>query len=334
MANLGQRFQSCRPSFLSAVTFFFSYDNTERHKTELSGRPKPAFCSVMSFKFNQLDSKSLSFDKNWPHLLRFFFSSTLIAFSIILLCACTHSLCRISTSMLLIHFSTSYPRSKRKVLGRKESEEDKSRTGCHPQSPPVTPTAMSPGSVSSLPRQTGSIQRNLRKSSTSSDTFKALLLKKGSRSETSFRMSATEMLRSTDPRFQRTRSESELDPPAASPSSPTAPHSPLTSPGRGKRATDEWNRYDAFSLSSPTSSSFSMSGLKYGRSRTPPSAASSKYNARSRILSSPMTVICEREGELAESEYGDTAESLSGPAAQTLPVLKDSNGTLSEESRS
>ncbi|XP_070705139.1 NHS-like protein 1 isoform X2 [Pempheris klunzingeri] len=221
-------------------------------------------------------------------------------------------------------------RSKRKVLGRKESEEDKSRSPSQTHSPPVTPTSM----VSSLPRQTSSIQRNLRKSSTSSDTFKALLLKKGSRTETSFRMSATEMLRSTDPRFQRARSDSELDPPAASPSSPTAPHSPLTSPGRGKRATDEWNRYEAFSLSSPTSSSFSMSGLKYGRSRTPPSAASSKYNARSRILSSPMTVICEREGEQAESEYGDTAESLSGPMAQTLPVLKDSNGTLSEESRS
>ncbi|XP_071335344.1 NHS-like protein 1 isoform X4 [Trachinotus anak] len=225
-------------------------------------------------------------------------------------------------------------RSKRKVLGRKESEEDKSRGGSHPQSPPVTPTGASPGSVSPLPRQTGSIQRNLRKSSTSSDTFKALLLKKGSRSETSFRMSAAEMLRSTDPRFHRTRSESALDPPAASPSSPTAPLSPCTSPGRGKRATEEWNRYEALALSSPTSSSFSMSGFKYGRSRTPPSAASSKYNARSRILSSPMTVICEREGELAESEYGDTAESLSGPMVQTLPVLKDSNGTLSEESRS
>lgn len=236
--------------------------------------------------------------------------------------------------MSLIRLSKSYPRSKRKVLGRRESDEDKSRAGSHPQSPPVTPTGMTPGTVSSLPRQTGSIQRNLRKSSTSSDTFKALLLKKGSRSETSFRMSATEMLRSTDPRFQRTRSESELDPPTASPSSPMAPHSPLTSPGRGKRATDEWNRYEAFSLSSPTSSFSSMSGFKYGRSRTPPSAASSKYNARSRILSSPMTVICEREGELAESEYGDTAESLSGPAAQTLPMLKDSNGTLSEESRS
>ncbi|XP_038583300.1 NHS-like protein 1 isoform X2 [Micropterus salmoides] len=224
-------------------------------------------------------------------------------------------------------------RSKRKVLGRKESEEEKSRAGSQPQSPPVTPTGMSPGTVSSLPRQASSIQRNLRKSSTSSDTFKALLLKKGSRSETSFRMSAAEMLRSTDPRFQRTRSESDSDPPAGSPSSPMAPHSPLTSPSRGKRATEEWSRYETFSLSSPTSS-FSMSGSKYGRSRTPPSAASSKYNARSRILSSPMTVICEREGEMAESEYGDTAESLSGPTAQTLPVLKDSNGTFSEESRS
>lgn len=222
-------------------------------------------------------------------------------------------------------------RSKRKVLGRKESEEDKSRSGNHAHSPPVTPTGASPAAVSSLPRQSGSIQRSLRKSSTSSDTFKALLLKKGSRSETSFRMSATEMLRSTDPRFQRTRSESALDPPAASPSSPTAPHSPCASPGRGKRASDDWNRCEALALASPTSS-FSMSGMKYGRSRTPPSAASSKYNARSRILSSPMTVICEREGELAESEYGDTAESVS--VVQTLPALQDSNGTLSGDGRS
>ncbi|XP_017278759.2 NHS-like protein 1 isoform X5 [Kryptolebias marmoratus] len=212
-------------------------------------------------------------------------------------------------------------RSKRKVLGRRESEEDKSQAGGHSQSPPSTPTSSSPGTASSLPRQTGSIQRNLRKSSTSSDTFKALLLKKGSRSENSFRMSAAEMLRSTDPRFQRTRSESSLDPPAS-------PSSPCSSPGRGKRATDmEWNRYDAFTLSSPTSSPYSLGGSKYGRSRIPPSAASSKYNARSRILSSPMTVICEREGELAESEYGDTAESLSGPAVQTLPALRDSTGT-------
>lgn len=228
-------------------------------------------------------------------------------------------------------------RSKRKVLGRRESEEDKARGGTQQQSPPstpstpstpTTPTATSPAGVggsgtSSLPRQSGSIQRNLRKSSTSSDTFKALLLKKGSRSENSFRMSAAEMLRSTDPRFQRTRSESELE---TSPSSPAAPLSPLASPGRGKRSAEEWNRYESFSPSSSPSSSpsasssysyYSAGGFRYGRSRTPPSAASSKYNARSRILSSPMTVICEREGELAEGE-GELAE------------LRDSNGTLTE----
>lgn len=218
-------------------------------------------------------------------------------------------------------------RSKRKVLGRSVSDDERPRSGSHPSSPPVTPTGSSLGlGSSSLPRQPGSIQRALRKSSTSSDTFKALLLKKGSRSETSFRMSAAEMLRSTDPRFQRTRSESALDPPA-SPGSPTFnPHSPCASPGRSKRPSDEWNRFDSLPLSSPTSPSFAFGGMKYGRSRTPPSAASSKYNARSRILSSPMTVICEREGEWGESEYSEAVDGLS--------ALNDSNGTLSEESRS
>ncbi|XP_061559846.1 NHS-like protein 1 isoform X3 [Phycodurus eques] len=178
-------------------------------------------------------------------------------------------------------------RSKRKVLGRKESEEDK--PGSHSPSPPVTPPCGSP--VAAPARPSGSIQRQLRKSSTSSDTFKALLLKKGSRSESGFRMSAAEMLRSTDPRSQRTRSECgspELSPPPGLSSPPRSP--------RGKRAADEWRRYEALALSPPASSAF-----KYGRSRTPPSAASSKYNARCRILSSPMTVICERDGEYADA---------------------------------
>ncbi|CAL8317028.1 unnamed protein product [Merluccius merluccius] len=237
-------------------------------------------------------------------------------------------------------------RSKRKVLGRRESDEEKSRSGSHSQSPPLTPTAQSPtpspspspspSPVSVLGRPSGSIQRNIRKSATSSDTFKALLLKKGSRSETSFRMSAAEMLRSTDPRFQRTRADSVFDSPLPS---PTSPHSPVGSPlgggggGRGKRAPDEWNRHEGLSLSSPTSPSSSLGGMKYGRSRTPPSAASSKYNAR-RLLSSPMTVICEREGELAESEAGEGPGGDGSPLAYRLPQLHTFNGTLSEENSS
>ncbi|KAL1253782.1 hypothetical protein QQF64_016011 [Cirrhinus molitorella] len=212
-------------------------------------------------------------------------------------------------------------RSKRKVLGRKESEEDRSQA---PLSPPVTPTGTPPALTtgtppaltSPLPRQTGSIQRNLRKSATSSDTFKALLLKKGSRSETSFRMSAAEMLRSTDPRFQRTRSLDD----SFDPASPTS-ESPCSSPGRNKRMPEDWARNEGMFSTSP-----SLIGPKYGRSRTPPSAASSKYNARSRILSSPMTVICERDGELTECEDPCPVPPLNHS--------QDSNSTLCEQSSS
>ncbi|XP_023662698.2 NHS-like protein 1 isoform X2 [Paramormyrops kingsleyae] len=198
-------------------------------------------------------------------------------------------------------------RSKRKVLGRRESEEERSRG--HSPSPPVTPTSSSPASAS-LPRHASSIQRNLRKSATSSDNFKALLLKKGSRSETGFRISATEMLKNTDPRFHRTRSESSLE--------LSSPDSPGGSPSRGKQVAEEWARSEGFSPRFPGIGYSSLVGSRYGRSRTPPSAASSKYNARSRIPSSPMTVICEGDGELMEA--GIDCEEVGSP-------LQDSNGT-------
>ncbi|EDL93774.1 rCG57359, isoform CRA_b [Rattus norvegicus] len=173
-------------------------------------------------------------------------------------------------------------RSKRKVLGRKDSEDDHTRN--HSPSPPVTPTGAAPSLAS--PKQVGSIQRSLKKSSTSSDNFKALLLKKGSRSDTSARMSAAEMLKSTDPRFQRSRSEP----------SPEVPDSPSSfSPNKNRRAPEEWAKNEGLM---PRSLSFS--GPRYSRSRTPPSAASSRYSMRNRIQSSPMTVISEGEGEPAE----------------------------------
>ncbi|XP_062858598.1 NHS-like protein 1 [Trichomycterus rosablanca] len=216
-------------------------------------------------------------------------------------------------------------RSKRKVLGRKESEDECLKSS---SSPPVTPTGPSPVLTSSLPRQPSSIQRSLRKSATSSDTFKALLLKKGSRSEGSFRMSATEMLRTTDPRFQKTRSlDSSFD-------SQSPGESPCSSPSRNNRTPDDWPRSESmlsrYSLGSPLSPS--VLGPKYSRSRTPPSAASSRYNARSRILSSPMTVICEREGELTESAEGLDEPSSVSPLVMSTAPTQDSSATLCEES--
>ncbi|KFQ65742.1 NHS-like 1, partial [Phaethon lepturus] len=173
-------------------------------------------------------------------------------------------------------------RSKRKVLGRKDSEDDRTRN--HSPSPPVTPTGASP-TLATL-KQAGSIQRSVRKSSTSNDNFKALLLKKGSRCDTSSRMSAAEMLKNTDPRFHRPKTDA----------SPDLSDSPAScSPSKSKRAQEEWAKTEGLM---PRSMSFS--GTRYGRSRTPPSAASSKYNVRNRIQSSPMTVISEGDGEVVE----------------------------------
>nr|XP_010302406.1 PREDICTED: NHS-like protein 1 [Balearica regulorum gibbericeps] len=173
-------------------------------------------------------------------------------------------------------------RSKRKVLGRKDSEDDRTRN--HSPSPPVTPTGASP-TLATL-KQAGSIQRSVRKSSTSNDNFKALLLKKGSRCDTSSRMSAAEMLKNTDPRFHRPKTDASSD----------LPDSPAScSPSKSKRAQEEWAKSEGLM---PRSMSFS--GTRYGRSRTPPSAASSKYNVRNRIQSSPMTVISEGDGEAVE----------------------------------
>lgn len=193
-------------------------------------------------------------------------------------------------------------RSKRKVLGRAgDSEEERCRSFL--PSPPVTPTGSCP-ILPSLPRQTSSIQRSLRRSTTSNDSFKALLLKKGSRSESSFRMSATEILKCTDPRFQRANSEhAQAD-------------ILCTSPTSSRRAPEEWARTEG-ALPRLTAG---LTTLKYGRSSTPPSAASSRYNSRSRIPSGPMTAICEREGEVAES----TDCCISAESHFTLPISSSS----------
>ncbi|XP_070589705.1 NHS-like protein 1 isoform X2 [Erythrolamprus reginae] len=202
-------------------------------------------------------------------------------------------------------------RSKRKVLGRKDSEEDHAVN--HSPSPPVTPTGSSPNLLS--PKQAGSIQRNIRKSSTSNDNFKALLLKKGSRSDTSSRMSAAEMLKNTDPRFQRAKVDSVGD---------LSESLAVDSPTKTKRPQEEWAKSEGL-----MPRSLSLSSTRYSRSRTPPSAASSKYSARNRIQSSPMTVIREGDVEVVESAENRTRRF----SEEEPPDVFESDDTDSNENR-
>ncbi|XP_061680202.1 actin remodeling regulator NHS-like isoform X2 [Syngnathoides biaculeatus] len=168
-------------------------------------------------------------------------------------------------------------RSKRKVLGRKESGELPARNGPSSSGGPTTPppgavrspgpaTSPSGASPSGPQRAPGAICRNVKKSSTSNEEFKLLLLKKGSRSESGYRMSAAEILKSpVSPKGHPPGEQAAAEPLEAEGSSPKASASPCSS--------------------------------RTGRARIPPPANSSRYAARARFYSAPMQAISEGEAE-------------------------------------
>uniref|UniRef100_A0A8C0BT14 NHS actin remodeling regulator n=1 Tax=Buteo japonicus TaxID=224669 RepID=A0A8C0BT14_9AVES len=206
-------------------------------------------------------------------------------------------------------------RSKRKVLGRKDSGDlsvknrlrASSGTSSQPPSSSTLPASNVPpaGSVGapiSSQRSPGLIYRNAKKSNTSNEEFKLLLLKKGSRSDSSYRMSATEILKS--PILPKSPGELMADapqsleesPPAVSPDalSPLSPCSP---------------RVNAEGFSSK---SFPMSASsRVGRSRAPPAASSSRYSVRCRLYNTPMQAISEGETENSDGSPHDDRSSQS-----------------------
>uniref|UniRef100_A0A8C3JEI3 NHS actin remodeling regulator n=1 Tax=Calidris pygmaea TaxID=425635 RepID=A0A8C3JEI3_9CHAR len=206
-------------------------------------------------------------------------------------------------------------RSKRKVLGRKDSGDLSVRNRLRGSSgtssqPPASsalpassvPPASSMGTPISSQRSPGLIYRNAKKSNTSNEEFKLLLLKKGSRSDSSYRMSATEILKS--PILPKSPGELTADapqsleesPPAVSPDalSPLSPCSP---------------RVNAEGFSSK---SFPMSASsRVGRSRAPPAASSSRYSVRCRLYNTPMQAISEGETENSDGSPHDDRSSQS-----------------------
>ncbi|XP_031956620.1 Nance-Horan syndrome protein isoform X3 [Corvus moneduloides] len=206
-------------------------------------------------------------------------------------------------------------RSKRKVLGRKDSGDlsvrNRLRASSGTSSQPPTsstlptsnmPPASSVGTPISSQRSPGLIYRNAKKSNTSNEEFKLLLLKKGSRSDSSYRMSATEILKS--PILPKSPGELMVDALQSMEESP-----PITSP-------------DALSPLSPcsprvntegfSSKNFPMSASsRVGRSRAPPAASSSRYSMRCRLYNTPMQAISEGETENSDGSPHDDRSSQS-----------------------
>lgn len=160
------------------------------------------------------------------------------------------------------------------------------------------PAATPPG----MQRVTGPIYRNAKKSSTSSEEFKLLLLKKGSRSDSSYRMSATEILRS--PVAPKLPGES----PTESPGHPDEPAPPLQCLSPADQLHSPYPKANAEGLA-PKSFGASASS-RQGRSRIPPPANSSRYSMRSRLFSAPMQAISEGETENSDGSPHDDRSSL------------------------
>lgn len=206
-------------------------------------------------------------------------------------------------------------RSKRKVLGRKDSTElgVRNRLSASSGNTPPSSTVSSPVSLVSpssavtppgLHRAPGPIYRNAKKSSTSNEEFKLLLLKKGSRSESNYRMSATEILKSPiAPKFPG-------DFLTESPRQPEEPASPLQQQQYPSGPDQLSSPYPKANAEGFSPKSFPTSAAsRQGRSRIPPPANSSRYSMRSRLYSTPMQAISEGETENSDGSPHDDRSS-------------------------
>ncbi|XP_060900193.1 actin remodeling regulator NHS [Labrus mixtus] len=209
-------------------------------------------------------------------------------------------------------------RSKRKVLGRKDSGDLNVKSRLCPTAPvaPVSTVIIPPAPPLNIPatpataagsqRAPVPIYRSAKKSSTSNEEFKLLLLKKGSRSDSSYRMSATEILKS--PITPKTPGESVQEGSIRQYEElPSTFQEPAISgldqiqiPGLFPRANSE----------SFTPKTLPMSAAsRQGRSRIPPVANSSRYSTRSRLYTAPMQAISEGETENSDGSPHDDRSS-------------------------
>lgn len=178
-------------------------------------------------------------------------------------------------------------------------------TSVIPPAPPLNFPATVANAVGSQ-RAPVPIYRSAKKSSTSNEEFKLLLLKKGSRSDSSYRMSATEILKSPitpktpgDPLQEGPFRQAE-EPPSALQEPAISGFDPIQIPGLFPRANSESFTPKALPMSAAS---------RQGRSRIPPVANSSRYSTRSRLYTAPMQAISEGDTENSDGSPHDDRSS-------------------------
>lgn len=195
------------------------------------------------------------------------------------------------------------------MLGRRDSEEERRRTSSSSSSSSLdTPTEPLPHLTQ--PRLIGS-QKPAR-----SESFKALLLRKGSRPDSSSRISAVERLRIVLAPPPTTDHQVPPPPPAAPDQDKPVrtPHAaddiiehltldvPATRCGLSAVFNPRQRHPTSSNLLLTSSHFFFFSSHIRPRSLTPPCSASRRFTARCRLFSAPMTAIFEGDGEEEEEE--------------------------------
>ncbi|XP_075951273.1 uncharacterized protein LOC142953088 [Anarhichas minor] len=207
-------------------------------------------------------------------------------------------------------------RSKRKMLRRRDSEDDSHHISSS-VSRPITLTAPLP-----RPRPRTAAPRS--QSSVRSESFKALLLRKGSRWDSSSRISAVERLCKLASSTTTDELHSVLPPPppvqrpVQPPVQPSSLSRPLELPQNFSMIGFGWGRRDLTpnhvlltSSSSSSSSHFfflSSSSSMRPRSLTPPCSSSRRFAARCCLYAAPMTAIFEGECEEEDEEEEEDDE--------------------------
>ncbi|XP_064881968.1 NHS-like protein 1 [Oncorhynchus nerka] len=237
-------------------------------------------------------------------------------------------------------------RSKRKVLGRRNSEEDRCRvfplssSSSFSSTPPVTPPSPSPALLQPLEVLGSSKVRGHRLGvSSSSDSFKALLLRKGSRCDPVARMSAAERLRSTAPKHmmatphsQSSQSQSSWSQSSQSQSSRS--QSSQSQSSQSSQSQSSQSSQSQSSQSSPSQSSQSQSSQSLCSQSQHSQSSQSQSSQSSPSQSSPSQSSQSQSSQSQHSQSSQSQSSRSSPSQSSQSQSSQSQHSQSSQSQS